>query len=140
MKEFFGNFSRRQSNVIHRIYSTRLPVQPYFNISKVLYIPILKLKTHSLYNECYDHLVNNILFVFSGATAKLKWKNLKDSYREKLQKLPPPKLGSKGISLKTKWPYFEMMSFIKACVAPRRSEGNLLENEDSNDDDEEGGT
>jgi hypothetical protein len=29
----------------------------------------------------------------SGAIAKLKWKNLKDSYRDKFKKLPPPKSG-----------------------------------------------
>jgi hypothetical protein len=50
-----------------------------------------------------------------------------------LQKIPPPKSGSKAIPLKTTWPYFEMMSFVKDYVAPRRSEGNLPEN------DEEGG-
>jgi hypothetical protein len=98
--------------VTHGIYSTRLSVQPYFNTIKVLYVPILKLK----------------LTPFA----------LNDSYRKKLQKLPPSKSESKAIPLKIKLSYFEMIPFVKAYVGPRRSEGKLPENEDSNDDEEEG--
>ncbi|XP_033316623.1 uncharacterized protein LOC117242680 [Bombus vosnesenskii] len=71
----------------------------------------------------------------SGAVAKLKWKNLKDSYRKNIQKLPPLKSDSKATTpCKVKWPYFEMMGFIKEYVAHTRGGSNLPDNSFISDD------
>ncbi|XP_071858701.1 uncharacterized protein isoform X1 [Bombus fervidus] len=71
----------------------------------------------------------------TGVVAKLKWKNLKDSYRKNIQKLPPLKSDSKAtIPCKIKWPYFEMMGFIKDYVAHTRGGSNLPDNSFISDD------
>lgn len=72
------------------------------------------------------------IFVLSGVVAKLKWKNLKDSYRKNIQKLPPLKSDSKACQIK--WPYFEMMGFIKDYVVHTRGGSNLPDNSFISDD------
>lgn len=73
--------------------------------------------------------------MLSGVVAKLKWKNLKDSYRKNIQKLPPLKSDSKATApCKIKWPYFEMMGFIKDYVAHTRGGSNLPDNSFISDD------
>nr|XP_043069081.1 uncharacterized protein LOC122321973 [Drosophila bipectinata] len=65
------------------------------------------------------------------AAAKAKWKNLKDTYRRTLQKLPRLPSGSEAQPVQIKWPYLELMSFLKKTVAPDPTEGNLQKDDES---------
>ncbi|XP_055913651.1 uncharacterized protein LOC129947208 [Eupeodes corollae] len=70
----------------------------------------------------------------SGVDAKNKWKNVKDTYRKNLQKIPRPLSGSEATSIKIKWPFFESMAFIKDTIVPDPTEGNLSGPVDAADD------
>ncbi|XP_062140837.1 uncharacterized protein LOC133849029 [Drosophila sulfurigaster albostrigata] len=70
----------------------------------------------------------------TGAAAKAKWKNLKDTYRRTLQKLPRLPSGSEAQTFNVKWPYLELMSFLKKTVAPDPTEGNLQQDDESMND------
>ncbi|XP_055909035.1 uncharacterized protein LOC129943767 [Eupeodes corollae] len=73
--------------------------------------------------------VRIIVFQISGANVKLKWKNLKDTFRRVLRKAPRPVSGSEAPPTKPKWPFFEMMAFTRQTIEPDPTEGNLREPE-----------
>ncbi|XP_022169507.1 uncharacterized protein LOC111033175 [Myzus persicae] len=60
-----------------------------------------------------------------GSDAKIKWKNTKDTFRKELQKEPIRRSGDSGIEYKSKWPFFQMMMFVKDSLLPSSMSGNL---------------
>lgn len=62
---------------------------------------------------------------FPGKVLKAKWKNLKDKYRVELNKIPIFRSGSGNEDFKSKWPFFELMAFVKDTILPSTTTGNL---------------
>lgn len=62
---------------------------------------------------------------FPGKVLKAKWKNLKDKYRVELNKIPVFRSGSGNEDFKSKWPFFELMAFVKDTILPSTTTGNL---------------
>ncbi|XP_071051104.1 general transcription factor II-I repeat domain-containing protein 2B-like [Onthophagus taurus] len=62
----------------------------------------------------------------AGQAAKGKWKNLKDKFRVELHKIPKKRSGSENDNYKSKWPFFDMMLFVKDSMLPSTTTGNLL--------------
>jgi len=60
-----------------------------------------------------------------GSYAKIKWKNTKDTFRKELQKEPIRRPDDSGIEYKSKWPFFQMMMFVKDSLLPSSMSGNL---------------
>lgn len=68
---------------------------------------------------------NYLDLLVSVNLAKAKWKNLKDKFRIELKKIPECRSGSEAHEYKGKWPFFNMMMFMRDIVAPSNTEGNL---------------
>ncbi|XP_054084500.1 uncharacterized protein LOC128921319 [Zeugodacus cucurbitae] len=102
-------------------------------ISEVQSYPVLWQDSHKDFKN--KNITDNIwkklgeICGCSGEAAKGKWKNLRDTYRRNLQKSQPAKSGSEALPVKVKWPYYDLMSFIKKSVVPDPMDGNLLEPE-----------
>lgn len=62
---------------------------------------------------------------FLESLVKAKWKNLKDKFRIEMKSLPKCRSGSEAQEYKGKWPFFNMMQFIKGIIAPTATQGNL---------------
>ncbi|MEE6521006.1 hypothetical protein FKM82_018983 [Ascaphus truei] len=59
---------------------------------------------------------------------KGKWKNLRDSFRREIRKLPPIRSGDAGPSSKdthSNWPFFKNMMFLQDQMKPAITESNL---------------
>ncbi|GBP19164.1 hypothetical protein EVAR_11485_1 [Eumeta japonica] len=69
---------------------------------------------------------------------KEKWKNIRDQFMKEFKKIPVCRSGDAGTDENTsRWPYFQMMLFIKDDVTPELNEGNLDEPTDGNSNDNE---
>lgn len=75
------------------------------------------------------HLI--IWKLFLGYDAKDKWKNLKDKFRKELQKIPISRSGDGGSDYRSKWPFFNLMMFIKDNLIASNMSGNLSIEENS---------
>lgn len=67
--------------------------------------------------------------------AKKKWKNLRDTFIKELKKIPKPRSGADADNepkYTGTWPYFESMSFLIVILKPRKTEGNIVPETDSN--------
>lgn len=60
--------------------------------------------------------VARLCHVSNGADAKKKWKNLRRQFRRERQRIPEHESNSESAA--TKWPYFELMSFLKDVSTP----------------------
>lgn len=65
-------------------------------------------------------LISFIVFIYLffnlilGVDAKKRWKNLKNQYTKKINKIPQHELNSTT----DKWPYFELLSFLNDVLVP----------------------
>ncbi|GBP59964.1 hypothetical protein EVAR_84464_1 [Eumeta japonica] len=67
-----------------------------------------------------------------------KWKNIRDQFMKEFKKIPVCRSGDAGTDENiSRWPYFQMMLFIKDDVTPELNEGNLDEPTDGNSNDNE---
>lgn len=64
--------------------------------------------------------VGKLCGINNGADAKKRWKNLKNQYTKKINKIPQHELNSKTAT--DKWPYFELLSFLNDVLLPTSSE------------------
>lgn len=74
-------------------------------------------------NKLWDEI--GAVVGYSGSIAKAKWKNLKDKFRVELQKVPITRSGDEGNGYKPKWPFFDLMLFVKDTLLPSTTSGNL---------------
>ncbi|XP_046684581.1 uncharacterized protein LOC124370335 [Homalodisca vitripennis] len=61
-------------------------------------------------------------------TVKGKWKNLSDTFRRELKKVPGYRYGSDGDQAPKytgHWPYFERMLFLRGVMTPRPTDSNM---------------
>jgi hypothetical protein len=80
--------------------------------------------------------LKKIINYFSGLVLKRKWKNLKDKFRIKVNKIPGSRSGAENVDCTSKWPFFDMMLFVKDTILPSPTTGNLpslLMDDDSQD-------
>ncbi|XP_017474488.1 PREDICTED: uncharacterized protein LOC108365061 isoform X1 [Rhagoletis zephyria] len=86
------------------------------------------------YNRCVvERNWNEIAMALNQDTAiiKKKWKQLRDTFRTELKKIPPERSGdpgpggSKGNA--SQWPHFTSMLFIRDQIKCRKSSGNLTQ-------------
>ncbi|KAG8275832.1 hypothetical protein J6590_077863 [Homalodisca vitripennis] len=95
-------------------WSVKVPVtNKYNNIMKILFTSRLSL----------------FLFILvTGETVKGKWKNLRDTFRRELKKVPGYRSGSDGDQAPKytgHWPYFERMLFLRGVMTPRPTDSNM---------------
>lgn len=72
------------------------------------------------------------LFCILGEQARKAWENLRDTFRRKLKTDTETKSGQ-GRSEIVKWPFFNIMMFLKDVMIPRESSGNLPLTYDENE-------
>jgi hypothetical protein len=71
---------------------------------------------------------------FSGLFLKGKWKNLKDKFRIEVNKIPGSRSGAENVDCTSKWPFFDMMLFVKYTILPSSTTApSLLMDDDSQD-------
>lgn len=67
-----------------------------------------------------------LISLFSEDKLRKKWKYLRDQFGTELSKLTRPRSGSGvGAIAKSKWQYFDQLSFLRDVVQCRQSSGNL---------------
>ncbi|GBP14833.1 hypothetical protein EVAR_75424_1 [Eumeta japonica] len=77
-------------------------------------------------------------FFFTEKALRKKWKNIRDQFMKEFKKIPVCRSGDAGTDENTsRWPYFQMMLFIKDDVTPELNEGNLDQPTDGNSNDNE---
>ncbi|XP_068083480.1 uncharacterized protein [Anabrus simplex] len=54
-----------------------------------------------------------------------KWKYLRDQFAVELGKIPSSRSGEAGNTYTSKWPYFNLLLFLKDVVRPRQASGNV---------------
>lgn len=73
-----------------------------------------------------------VYFFLLGADAKKKWKNLRRQFRRERQRVPENESNSESAT--TKWPYFELMSFLKDVSTPVPTEDCAQSPEQTDDE------
>lgn len=74
----------------------------------------------------------------SGEIAKAKWRNLRDTFRKELSKIPTKRSGEEGgIITESKWAYFKCMAFLKDQFKKRELQGNVPVRSQPTSDDED---
>lgn len=64
-------------------------------------------------------------FLISETVVRTKWKNLRDTFRKELKKMPVKRSGDGASSWSSSWPYFDSMHFLKDQFTARKSTSNL---------------
>ncbi|XP_044764520.1 uncharacterized protein LOC123321081 [Coccinella septempunctata] len=68
-------------------------------------------------------------FFIPENVVRTKWKNLRDTFRKELKKMPVKRSGDGASSWRSSWPYFDNLYFLKDQFTARKSTSNLPDGE-----------